>query len=331
MTPPMIRRPMTRPSALVGLLTIVALAAAVDLRPVSGEAGAEPPERAVSRALSRAVDAGARHLVAIRPADDDARRRARSGVVVGPDLVATCASNVDVFGVDDLVVEDAAGRVLPASLRGRDLRLRVVVLRVPDLGAPAPAPVVERRAGAFVLALGGVLGGPAAPTATQGVVSVTGRFEGRADQVDAPLDASTWGGPLVDLAGGLIGVTVHVDARLGERSGVGFAVPVPRIQAVLERLAQGDQLEAGWIGVVIPRHDDGEPGVPVRGVVPNSAAAAAGLQTGDRIVGVAGRAIPGRRAFREVAADLYAGQAIELEVLRAGTARRLELTVAPRR
>ncbi|MCO5170131.1 MAG: S1C family serine protease [Planctomycetes bacterium] len=320
-----------RRGAGLGLVAVVVAAAAVDLRPVSGQAGGEPPERAVSRTLARAVDLGARHLVAIRPADDAARRRARSGVVVAPDLVATCASNVDVFGLDDLVVEDAGGQTLPATVRGRDLRLRVVVLRVPGLGLPAPAPVAERRAGAFVLALGAVLDGPTAPTATQGIVSAVGRFEGRADQVDAPLDASAWGGPLVDLEGRLIGVTVHVDPRLGERSGVGFAVPVPRVLAVLERLAQGDQLEAGWLGVVIPRHDDGEPGVPVRGVVPNSAAAAAGLQAGDRIVGAGGREIPGRRAFREWAADLYAGQAVELEVLRGGAPRRLELSVAPRR
>lgn len=323
---------MSRALALLLLVALAALGAHLPGR-ATGQGGAEPEERALSRAFARAVDAGARHLVAIRPASDDARRRARSGVIVAPDLVATCVSNVDAFGLDDLVVEDGAGRVLPATLRGRDLRLRVVLLRVPDLGAPAPELAAgARRLGSFVLALGSVLGGPLAPTATQGIVSVTGRFEGRADQVDAPLDRSNWGGPVVDLEGRLAGVAVYVDERLGERSGVGFAVPVPRILAVLERLAQGDQLEAGWLGVVIPRHDDGEgPGVAIRAVLPGSSAAAAGVETGDRVVGLAGRPVPHRRAFREVAADLYAGQKVELEVLRGGAPRRLELVLAPRR
>lgn len=320
--------------AALGLALVVVLAGAVHLpRRASGEGQAVDEERALSRAFARAVEAGARHLVAIRPAADAARRRARSGVVVAPDLVATCASNVDAFGLDDLVVEDATGRVLPATLRGRDLRLRVVLLRVPDLRAPAPELAVgARRAGSFVLALGAVLGGPGSPTATQGIVSVTGRFEGRADQVDAPLDASNWGGPIVDLEGRLAGVAVHVDERLGERSGVGFAVPVPRILAVLDRLAQGDQLEAGYLGVVIPRHDDGQgEGVPIRGVVPGSSAAAAGVEAGDRVVSLAGRPVPDRRAFREVAADLYAGQKVEMEVIRSGARRRLEVVLAPRR
>ncbi len=325
-----------RRTPLAGLVALAALAAVAQLpRRAAGDGAAAPAgdEQALSRTFARAVEAGARHLVTIRPADDAARRRARSGVVVAPDLVATCASNVDVFGLGELVVEDARGRALPATLRGRDLRLRVVLLRVPDLGAPPPELAAgARRVGAFVLALGGVLGGPGAPTVTQGIVSVTGRFEGRADQLDAPLDPSNWGGPIVDLEGRLAGVAVHVDDRLGERSGVGFAVPVPRILAVLDRLAQGDQLEAGWLGVVIPRQDDGEgEGVPVRGVVPGSSAAVAGVETGDRVVALDGRRIPNRRAFREVAADLYAGQKVELEVLRGGAPRKLEVVLAPRR
>jgi serine protease Do len=322
--------------AVVGLVALVALAAGLDLggaRPAAGEDAADPAERALSRAFARAVDRGATHLVAIRPAGDAARRRARSGVVVAPGLVATSASNVDVFGLDDLVVETGDGRALPATLRGRDLRLRIVLLRVAGLEqAPAPALVEgERAAGTFVVALGGVLGGPGAPSATSGIISVTGRFEGRADQVDAPLDASNAGGPLVDLDGRLLGVLVHVDDRLGERSGVGFAVPVQRILAVLERLAQGDQLEAGWLGVVIPRQDDGPAGVSVRGVVPGSAAALAGVATGDRIVALDERPIVNRRAFREAVADLYAGQRVELGVQREGATMRLELTLAPRR
>jgi serine protease Do len=136
---------------------------------------------------------------------------------------------------------------------------------------------------------------------------------------------------VVDLEGRLAGVAVFVDERLGERSGVGFAVPVPRILAVLERLAQGDQLEAGWLGVVIPRQDDGPAGVGVRGVVPGSAAALAGVVAGDRIVALDDRPIVNRRAFREVVADLYAGQRVELDVQREGATVRLELTLAPRR
>ncbi len=342
-----------RQGTVVALAALVALVAALDPAggrgaraqegaPVGSQAA---PEAALSRQLARAVATAAPWVVAIRgpgpmvpprPKNAGLPPRVRSGVVIAPGLVVTCASTIDVVGPDGVVIVDAAGQAFPARFRGRDLRLRVAILAADGLTAPpAPPPPAPRPVGSLVLALGAPLRDLAIPTATLGIVSAIGRFEGRAEQVDCPLDGSNIGGPLADLEGRVVGVTVHVDARLGERSGVGFAVSLDRVRAVLDRLAAGDQLEPGLLGLVLPKDDEpGEAGtgVPVRAVVPGSPAALAGLEAEDRVVGLHGRPTPDRRAFREVVADLYAGQRVVVEARRGGedAPRRFELVVAPR-
>jgi len=151
------------PWALWALPLVAALGAPLLLPAGGQERGEVAPslDAAISRTLPRVVRAAAPHLVRIHPdvPGEEARRRTRSGVVIRPGVVVTCASNVETFGVDDLVVETADGRTVPALPRGRDLRLRLVVLVAPELDAPPiPRGPDEVDPGALVLALGAALG-----------------------------------------------------------------------------------------------------------------------------------------------------------------------------
>lgn len=301
-------------------LLLIAAAVGLAERPDPGSA-----VDALSRTQARAVARAAAGVVTIQPA---AGGRARSGVVLAPGLVVTCATHVQGWGRDtELVVIGDDGQPVPATLRGRDMRLRVVLLEAPELQAPAlPLSPGPHRAGAFVQLVGRTLG---APTTTAGILSATERFEGRAYQTDAELDATNAGGALIDLEGRLVAVAVHVHDRLGDRSGVGFGVPAPRILAVLEPLQRGFHLEPGRLGVVVSREDAGQGGIPVRGVVPQSAAARAGFAADDVILSIEGRPTPDPTAFRQVVADLYAGQRVVVEVRRGQQTRKLPLTIEP--
>ena len=328
------------PRARAALVLLApALAAAFSLARESARAQEPAPAPArplsdLSRSLAGAVERAAPSLVAIRSGGEGerSRRSARSGVIVAPGLVATYARHVEVFGLDGLVIEDAEGREHSARLRGRDLRTRIVLLAAPTLepaGLPPAAPERARRSGAFVLALGTPLRRRGTPTATLGVLSARGRFQGRADQVDAPLDRSNLGGAVVDLEGRLLGVSVQVSERFGERSGVGFYVPLALIRAVLPELEAGRQLEPGALGLHIPKvQSGGEGGVEV--ISATGPAAKVGLQRGDRILSLAGRPTPDLVAFRRAVAYLYAGQQVRLRYRRAGAERELELELAPR-
>lgn len=295
-----------RAPGLALVLVLGATLAAV----VAEEPAAPGWDEALARTWPRAAARAAGALVRVRSAGGSL---ARTGLLVAPGVVVTCATHLQTLGgAEGLAVEGRDGRVLPARVRGSDLRLRLVVLEVEGLEGEPLEPAPEAVPGTFVLALGSVL--DRRGTVTAGIVSATARFEGRALQVDAPLDAGNHGGPLVDLEGRLVGLAVHVDPRLGDRSGVGFAIPASRVLAVVEPLRRGQVLAPAWIGVAVPRLGIPGAGVLVHAVTPGGPAAASGIAAGERILALGGRPTLDRTAFRAALAELWAGQRVEVVV-----------------
>ncbi|GBD36784.1 Aminopeptidase YwaD [bacterium HR36] len=67
---------------------------------------------------------------------------------------------------------------------------------------------------------------------------------------------------------------------------------------------------------IMPNYDDTKEGVLVEDVLPDGPAAKAGLQRGDRIVEIAGKAVPNLTAYMAVMATFKPGDKIEITVLR---------------
>jgi S1-C subfamily serine protease len=98
----------------------------------------------------------------------------------------------------------------------------------------------------------------------------------------------------------------------------GRGKPQPRI------VAPGGQ----W-GIVLEKHaDDASPGVTVQHVLPQSAAADAGLKVGDRLLTLDGRWTDSVADAFEAAEKVKPGQRVTLELKRGD--RRLQVEVAPR-
>ena len=82
-----------------------------------------------------------------------------------------------------------------------------------------------------------------------GIISALNRIWGKALQTDAKVSPTNYGGPLVDLEGRVQGILVPASPRAeGETagfewydSGIGFAIPLEDINAVLPRLKQGQE------------------------------------------------------------------------------------------
>ncbi len=119
-----------------------------------------------------------------------------------------------------------------------------------------PARGARRRTseiGQWAIALGRTLDPNAdqPPSVSVGIISALDRIWGKAIQTDAKVSPTNYGGPLVDLDGRVQGVLVPASPRAeGETagfewydSGIGFAIPLEDVNAVLPRLKEGKDLQ----------------------------------------------------------------------------------------
>ena len=149
-------------------------------------------------------------------------------------------------------------------------------------------------------------------TLTTGIVSalgrtieaVTGRKIQDVIQTDAAINPGNSGGPLLDSAGRLIGVNTQIASPSGASAGIGFAVPVDTVNAVVPELIAHGRIVRPRLGISPAKESFarqlGVTGVLILGVADGSGAAKAGLRgtqrdrdgsliLGDIIVGVAGQ------------------------------------------
>jgi S1-C subfamily serine protease len=210
---------------------------------------------------------------------------------------------------ENIAVSFGDGKVHEAQLVGKDPSTDLAVLKVTVEDLPEPLPMgssKDLRPGQFAVALGNPFG--LERTLTFGVVSAVGRFVqspngtflSEAIQTDAPVNPGNSGGPLLDLAGRVIGVNAMIVSLSGGSSGVGFAISADTVKKVapvlIERGAyphpwlgfRGVDLNRTWISVLKGSGMDVpvDSGIMVVKADPGGPAAEAGIRGGDRQVRV---------------------------------------------
>ena len=154
-----------------------------------------------------------------------------SGVVIDAQGIVLTNNHV-VEGADELVVRLADGRQFPATIERTDSNLDLAVLRV-ESETPLPAAPLgdsERlEIGDWVLAIGSPF--ELEQTVSAGIISAKGRSldsagSARLLQTDAAINPGSSGGPLVNLAGEVVGITTAIASRTGGYQGIAFAVPI---------------------------------------------------------------------------------------------------------
>jgi S1-C subfamily serine protease len=201
------------------------------------------------------------------------------------------------------------------------------------LPVPVAAPKAEMEIGQTAVAVGRTLSAEAEdmPSVAVGILSAIDRIWGKAIQTDAKVSPVNYGGPLVDLHGRVLGVLVPASPQAeGEYagfewydSGVGFAVPLEDIYAVLPRLKKGTEkeqvvLKRGYLGVTMRSVDRFNPAAVIGLVVPGSAGEKAGLKPGDTIKEIDGRPVRNFAQMMHRLGPKYEGDAVALKVSRDG-------------
>lgn len=262
-----------------------------------------------------------------------------SGFIVSSDGVIVTNNHV-IDGASEITVTLDNGKDYKGKLLGHDPKtdLAVVKINASDLPTVQWGDSDKMRAGDAVLAIGNPFG--IGTTVTSGIVSARGRdlHNGPYDdfiQVDAPINHGNSGGPLVDASGKVIGINTAIYSPNGGNVGVGFAIPSDQAQGVVAKLAAGETIEHGYIGVQIQpvTQDiaealgikDGE-GAMVAQVVDGSPAAKAGLRSGDVVTQFDGKAVASPKDLSRLVADTAPGRNADLAVWRHGKS--VDLTVA---
>jgi serine protease Do len=195
------------------------------------------------------------------------------------------------------------------------------------------------RIGDWVVAVGNPFG--LGGTVTAGIVSAKGRDIGDSPyddfiQIDAPINKGNSGGPAFDVSGDVIGVNTAIFSPTGGSIGIGFDIPATTAKAVVAQLKEKGRVVRGWIGVEVqPVTADiadslgmkKAEGALVAQPQPNSPAARAGIEAGDVITNVNGKAVKDSHELAQKIAAMAPGTSVKMELLSHGTARTLDVTL----
>ena len=223
-----------------------------------------------------------------------------SGIVWDADNGYIVTNQHVVAGTDSVIITLSDGTRLDGEVVGGSSGHDVAVVRVDpeaaELVAATFAPASSVRVGQLAVAIGSPLG--LAGTVTAGIVSaVRIQVQGGSDptspvpvemiQTDAAINSGNSGGALADWQGRVIGMNTLIQTTTGGSIGLGFAVPSDTVELIATRIANGESLELGYLGISGHAAEGDDLGVVVAEVLPGSPAEEAGLMAGDVIVSLA--------------------------------------------
>ena len=292
--------------------------------------------RNLSDAMATTVEAAGASVVRV-----EARRRLpASGIVWSSDGVIVTAYHV-VERDENIGVGLPNAETVSATLVGRDPTTDLAVLRAQatDLTPPTWAEPEDLRVGHLVLGLGR----PGRTVqATLGIVSALGESwrtpaGGRIEpylQTDLVMYPGFSGGPLVDVAGRVLGLNTSALLR-----GISLSVPTPTLRQVVDTLLTHGRVRRGYLGVGaqpvrLPADlvDElgQETGLLLVSVEPEGPAGSAGLTLGDTIVALDGQPVRHMDELLALLGSDRVGASAPVRIVRGGQAQELTVTIGER-
>jgi len=273
-----------------------------------------------------------------------------SGVVLSEDgLILT--NNHVVVGAGQgggMTVKFNDGKTAKATVVGTDPATDLAVIRADGVSGLTKAALGDSdglKVGDSVLALGSPLG--LAGSVTMGIVSALdrtltvggeqqqqvppgwGEQRGQASEVttiggaiqtDAAINPGNSGGALVNASGELVGINTAIATNGGSSGsiGVGFAIPINTAKQVSDQLISSGKVSHAFLGVSVTDATGDVPGALIRQVTAGSPAAKAGLQQGDLITKIGGKAVDAGDTVVGQVRGFKPGQQVQISYMRDG-------------
>ena len=253
-----------------------------------------------------------------------------SGVIIDDEGYIVTNNHV-VENSKSIQVELTDGRTFPAEIVGTDDLTDFAVLKIAAKNLPyahwGDSDLLS--AGDWVIAIGNALG--EGITATEGIVSRLGvsvTTQGNTlyglIQTTAAINQGNSGGPLVNMAAEVIGITSVKMAAIGVE-GMGYAISSNSARPIIEDLVQQGYVTRPWLGVALYTMNESvataknlsvTEGALILEVVPDSPAEYAGLQEDDVIINFGGKEINNLGDLIQAIRDSQIGQKVEITYVR---------------
>ena len=264
-----------------------------------------------------------------------------SGFIISSDGLILTNAHV-VRDAKDVTVKLSDRREFTAKVLGSDATTDIAVLRINATGLPVVRLGDPRQleVGDPVLAIGAPYG--LEQTATSGIVSAKGRsLPGDAVvpfiQTDAAVNPGNSGGPLFDGSGAVVGINAQIYSQSGGFQGLSFAIPINVALKVKDQIVATGKATHARLGVTVQDLNQAlaesfglkkPDGALVANVAPGSAAAAAGLKSGDVITEVNGEPVVRSGALSSLIGLSAPGEKVRLTVWRDHAPRDIEAKLA---
>ncbi len=265
-----------------------------------------------------------------------------SGFIISQDGYVLTNAHV-VAGDGEVTVRLAdAKREFKAKVIGADERTDVALLKIEATGLPTVklGKSASLQPGEWVAAIGSPFGFE--NTITAGIVSATGRSLPAETyvpfiQTDVAVNPGNSGGPLINLAGEVVGVNSMIYSQTGGYMGVSFAIPIEVALEVSKQLRAEGKVTRGRLGVRIqPMTKElaqsfklKEPnGALIASVDPGSPADKAGLRPGDVVLAFNNEAIDDANKLPRLVAATKPGASATLRIWRDGKTEEVKFTAA---
>lgn len=265
-----------------------------------------------------------------------------SGVIISEDGYIVTNNHV-IDGADEIDVKLNDNREFKGKLIGSDPNTDLALVKIEGDDFPT-IPVGDSDAlkvGEWVLAVGNPFN--LTSTVTAGIVSAKARtlgvYNGGIEsfiQTDAAINQGNSGGALVNARGELVGINAVLSSPTGAYAGYGFAIPTSIMTKVVDDLKEFGTVQRAILG--ISGYDLGDDrtkdkdlgtveGVYVAEVTDGSGAKAAGIESGDVIVKIAGKKVHNMAELQENIAKHRPGDKVSVTIMRGKKEKDLNVTL----